>query len=447
MTPTNDFTNGSIPKKLSFFMLPILGALILQAMYGAVDLLVVGKFSTTAALSGVSTGSNVLNLFTFVITGLTMGTTVMISRYLGQKQEDKIGPLLGATICLFGLVGLFIAGLLFFFPGQLAQLMQTPSQAMAETIDYIRICGAGFLFITAYNVISAIFRGLGDSKSPLLFVGIACLVNIVGDLVFVAGLGMSASGAALATVLAQAVSVLLSLWIIKRKHLPFTLKKSDINWNDQLPQIIKVGLPIGLQELLTQVSFLALLAFINKLGLEASGGYGVASKIQSFVMLIPGALMQSMSSFVSQNVGAKKEKRAFQALVTGSVLGLSIGLLVCLGTIFFGDTVSALFSNDRAVIAQSWDYLRGFSLEAILTAILFSFMGYYNGHGQTLWVMLQGIAQTFLVRLPFAYIMSIQPDASLFYIGLAAPSATLFGIILNLVFYRHFRKKLHFIDA
>lgn len=431
----NDFTQGSIVGKMLKFMVPVLGALILQAMYGAVDILVVGWFGTTAGISGVSTGSNIVNLVVFTIAGLSMGITVLIGRYIGEKREEKIGKVIGGAVCFFVVLSVVIAAVMLVFARPLAILMQAPEEALDLTVQYVRICGGGIIFIIAYNVISSIFRGLGNSRLPLIFVAIACVVNIVGDLFFVAVLHMNVAGAALATVMAQAVSVILSLIIIRRQSLPFSMKKSDICFNGEIKNFIQVGIPIAFQEILTQFSFLALCAFINRLGLEASSGYGVANKIVSFVMLVPSALMQSMSSFVAQNVGAGKEKRARKTMFTGMMIGGCIGVAIMALAFFRGDLLAGIFSKDGAVIARAAEYLKGFSPEAVVTCILFSFIGYYNGHGQTLFVMLQGIAQTFLVRLPVSYYMSIQDNASLTSIGLAAPSATVFGIVINAVFF------------
>lgn len=253
-----DFTQGNILKKLLLFMLPVFGALVLQAMYGAVDLFVVGRFGTTAGLSGVSTGSQVLNLVTFVITGLAMGLTIQIGHYMGEKRPDKIGPLIGAGVITFLVISAILCVAMVGGAHTIATLMQAPKEAINETMTYIRICGAGIFFIVAYNVIAAIFRGLGDSNTPLLFVLIACIVNVVGDLFFVAGLKMNVAGAALATVLAQAVSVILSLVIMKKKALPFTMKKSDLRITKKTVVFLKIGFPLALQEFMTQISFIAL---------------------------------------------------------------------------------------------------------------------------------------------------------------------------------------------
>ena len=430
-----DFTQGNILKKLVAFMMPILGALILQAAYGAVDLLVVGRFGSTSGLSAVSTGSQVLNLVTFVVIQFAMGITVLIARYLGEKRPERIGAVIGGGAVVFTMmsVALFIAMVGFARP--ISVLMQAPAEAVDLTASYVRICGAGILFIVAYNLLSAIFRGLGDSKSPLLFVLVACIVNIIGDLILVAGLHMDAAGAAIATVTAQALSVVFAVMLLLKKDLPFAITKKDFRLNPQCRKFLKIGLPLALQEFLTQISFLALCAFVNRLGLEASSGYGVACKIVNFAMLVPSSLMQSMASFVSQNIGAGKKKRAKQSMFTGIGVGLAVGCVVFVLVLFKGDVLCSAFSTDAAVIQNGFAYLKGFAPETLVTAILFSMVGYFNGNNKTVWVMTQGLIQTLLVRLPLAYFMSIQPNASLTKIGLAAPVATTVGIVLNVGFF------------
>ena len=436
-----DFTQGSILQKLALFMLPILGALVLQAAYGAVDLLVVGRFGSTSGLSAVSTGSQVLNLVTFVVTQFAMGVTVLIARYLGEKRPEYIGQVIGGATVVFAIMSAVLFVVMVGFARSISVLMQAPAEAVDLTASYVRICGGGIFFIVAYNLLSAIFRGLGDSKSPLLFVLVACIVNIFGDLFLVAGLHLDAAGAAIATVAAQAVSVVCAVVMLLKKHLPFKLQRTDFRLNPQCRKFLGIGLPLALQEFLTQVSFLALCAFVNRLGLEASSGYGVASKIVNFAMLIPSSLMQSMASFVSQNVGAGNKKRAKQSMFTGIGLGLVFGCAVFALVWFKGDVLAGIFTTDAAVIANGFAYLKGFALETIVTAVLFSMVGYFNGNNQTVWVMVQGLIQTLLVRLPMAYFMSIQPNASLTMIGLAAPTSTAVGIVLNVGFYLYLAHK------
>ena len=439
----SDFTQGSILKKLVTFMMPVLGALILQAAYGAVDLLVVGRFGSTSGLSAVSTGSQVLNLVTFVVIQTAMGITVLIARYLGEKKPEQIGSVIGGSAIVFTIISVVLFVVMVDFARPISILMQAPTEAVDLTTTYVRICGAGIFFIVAYNLLSAIFRGLGDSKSPLLFVLVACIINIFGDLALVAGLHMDAAGAAIATVAAQACSVVFAVILLMKKQLPFEITKKDFRLNIQCQRFLEIGLPLALQEFLTQISFLALCAFVNRLGLEASSGYGVACKIVNFAMLVPSALMQSMASFVSQNVGAGKLKRARQSMLTGIGVGLVVGCFVFALVMLKGDVLTGFFSTDEAVIQNGFAYLKGFAPETIVTAVLFSMIGYFNGNNKTVWVMTQGLIQTLLIRLPFAYIMSIQPNASLTMIGLAAPVSTMVGSILNVGFFTWISNRKH----
>lgn len=380
---------------------------------------------------------------TFVITQFAMGITVLIARYIGEKKQKNIGALIGGSTVLFTVISVFLFVVMVLFAIPISSLMQAPREALNLTSMYVRICGGGIFFIVAYNVLSAIFRGLGDSKSPLLFVAVACLINVVGDLVLVAGFHLDAAGAAMATVLAQACSVLFALGLLKKRKLPFEIHKHDFKINSHCIRAMKIVVPLALQECLTQISFLALCAFINRLGLEASSGYGVACKIVNFVMLVPSSLMQSMASFVAQNVGASNEKRAKHSMFTGMGIGLFIGVFVFCLVLFKGNLLTGIFTTEQGVINQGYAYLKGFALETIVTAILFSMVGYFNGQDKTVWVMVQGLIQILLVRLPLSYYMSIQPNASLTNIGLAAPIATITGIILNVCFYIYLNKKMN----
>ena len=370
-----------------------------------------------------------------MVVQFAMGITVLIARYLGEKKPEKIGAVIGGGAIVFTIISVVLFIVMVCFAHPISILMQAPEEAVDLTASYVRICGGGIFFIVAYNLLSAIFRGLGDSKSPLLFVLVACIVNVIGDLALVAGLHMDAAGAAIATVSAQALSVVFAVILLMKKDLPFTIARKDFRLNPQCKKFLKIGLPLALQEFLTQVSFLALCAFVNRLGLEASSGYGVACKIVNFAMLVPSALMQSMASFVSQNIGAGKKKRAKKSMFTGIGVGLVVGCLVFALVIFKGDVLAGFFSTDAAVIENGYAYLKGFALETIVTAILFSMVGYFNGNNKTIWVMTQGLIQTLLVRLPLAYFMSIQPNASLTKIGLAAPISTMVGVVLNIGFY------------
>lgn len=431
MNKVQNFTEGRILSPLIRFALPVLLALFLQAMYGAVDLLVVGQFGQAADVSAVSTGSQILHSITVVITGLAMGITILTGQRIGEKRPEEAGRTIGAGICLFALVAGVMTVCMVALAGVISRIMHAPEEAFAQTVAYVRICSAGTVFIVAYNVLGSIFRGIGDSKMPLLTVAIACVLNIGGDLLFVAVFHMGAAGAALATVLAQAVSVVLSLLIIRRRQLPFRLSREDIRFDGPvIRRILALGTPVAFQDLLVSISFLVIIAIVNSMGVIASAGVGVAEKLCAFIMLVPSAYMQSMSAFVAQNIGAKRQDRARKALLYGIGTSVAVGFLMFYVSFFHGDWMAGLFARDREVILAAADYLRAYAIDCILTSFLFCFMGYFNGEGRTLFVMGQGILGAFFIRIPVAYVVSRIAGVSLFYIGLATPASTIVRILL-----------------
>lgn len=442
MNENQDFTQGRIFPKMLRFMIPVLGALVMQSLYGAVDLLVVGRYGTTTGISAVSTGSMITNSITMVLTALATAVTVLMGHHLGSGTPEKIGKLLGSALALFTCIAVFLMVIMTAFARPIAVVMQAPAEALELTAQYIRICGGGFLFVVFYNFISSVFRGMGNSRLPLLFVCIACVVNIVGDLLLVAVLHMNVAGAALATILAQAVSVLLSLMIIRRMRFPFQLRRQEIRFGADVRRILKIGVPLALQEFLTGIGMLAMCAFVNRMGLDASSGYGVAQKIHVFVLLVPMSIMQCMAPFVSQNVGARREDRARGAMRCGIGIGVTTGVCMAAAIFFKGDALSTIFTKDVSVIAQSFDYLRGFAPEVVLTCVLFSLLGYFNGHAKTVFVMWESLARTFLVRLPIAYYMSIRPGGSLTGVALAGPISTACGICVSVLYDLRLQKQL-----
>lgn len=448
MQKEHDFTQGAILPALLKFALPVLLALLLQAMYGAVDLQVVGKFGTAADISAVSTGSQIMQSVTVVITGLAMGVTVLLGQKLGEDKPEEAGRAVGSGICLFAAVALVVTALMLAAAPQLATVMHAPADAYAGTVTYVRICSGGALFIVAYNLVGSIFRGLGDSQMPLLTVFIACVLNIGGDLLLVGGFGMGVAGAAIATVFAQAVSVVLSLLIIRRKRLPFTLTRRDLRFDRAvIGKILRLGSPVALQDVLVNLSFLAIIAIANSMGTIASAGVGVAEKLCAFVMLVPSAYMQSMSAFVAQNVGAGKEDRAQKALLCGVASSLAAGLVMFWAAFFHGDVLAGLFAEDTAVIAAAWEYLKAYAIDCLLTSFLFCFTGYFNGHGNTVFVMLQGFAGAIGVRLPVAFLMSRVSPGSLFHLGLSTPASTVVQIGLCLGWYLWQKRKYDRLSA
>lgn len=425
---------GPVFGSLIRFAVPVLGALILQAAYGAVDLLVVGQFGDASSISAVGTGSTFMQMITYVIISLAMGATVTIGQHMGKQEPKEAGNAVGTTIILFTIMGIVLTILLELFAGSIVAILQVPEASVAKTISYIRICSGGIIVIIAYNVISSILRGVGNANLPLLFVGIACIVNIIGDLLLVGVFQMDVAGAATATVAAQFVSVIVSLLVLRRQNLPisFSIKQCKI-YSRELRMILNVGVPIALQEAMVQISFLVINSIVNYMGLMPSAGYGVAQKIVSFILLVPSSVMQSVSAFVAQNIGAREKVRAKQGFYVAMLTGCSVGIIIFFIGFFGGAQVSSLFTKDVEVIAQSADYLRGFSAECILTCILFSSIGYFNGCGRSIPVMIQGITSAFCVRIPVSIFVSRLSGASLVLVGLATPITTVYGIIFFMI--------------
>ncbi|PWT26990.1 MATE family efflux transporter [Butyrivibrio fibrisolvens] len=431
MKAQKNFTEGKILGPLLRFALPVLFALFLQSLYGAVDLMIVGKFAEPADVSGVSTGSQIMMTLTNLVSSLSMGMTVFLGQKIGENKAAEGGKIVANGIILFFIIGIVLTIFISACSGLLASIMNAPEEAYDMTVSYVRICGTGAIIIIAYNLIGSIFRGLGDSITPLVTVLIACIFNIIGDLALVAGFKMGTTGAALATVAAQFISVIISLVLISKRTLPFKLDKSCFKFNREIiKKIIFIGAPVALQDLLVGISFLVILAIVNSLGVIASAGVGVAEKVCGFIMLIPSAFAQSMSAFVSQNRGACKYDRAFKGLKYAIGVSLIFAVLMFFSAFFHGDMLSGIFANDADVIAASWDYLRAYAIDCLFTCFLFCFIGFFNGMEYTRFVMIQGIVGAFLVRIPVSYFMSKQDPVSLFHIGLATPCSTIIQITM-----------------
>lgn len=435
----NELIRGNVLKSLIRFALPVLAAMFLQSLYGGVDLLIVGQFAQTADVSGVASGTMLMHTVTMLVTGLAMGVTVYVGQKIGQGRHEEAGRAVGAGVCLFGLIALVLTVFLFGLAHPLAALMHAPAEAYDQTVSYIQVCGLGMIFVVFYNLIGAIFRGMGDSRTPLITVLVACIVNIAADLFFVCALGLGATGAAIATVGAQAVSVAVSLLLIRKKPLPFAFRLCFIRFDRlMVAKELRLGTPIALQEFLVGLSFLVIQTAVNGIDVIASAGVGVAEKVCGFIMLVPSAYSQSISAFVAQNAGAGEHGRARQALRYGVLTSLAAAAVIGTFSFIRGDLLAGIFSRDAAVIVQAHDYLKAYAIDTFLTAIMFCFVGYYNGNGRTLFVMIQGIAGAVLVRIPAVMIISAIEGVSLFQIGLATPLSTLVQIVLCLAYLKRF---------
>lgn len=436
-----DFTKGKIVPALVRFVFPIMFTMLIQSLYGAADLMIVGRFSDAANVSAVSVGSQIMQTVTLVFTELAVGTTVLLGQYIGLQKQRDCGDVVGATIFLFTIMGVVTAIAMQWLSAPAASLLNAPPEAFDQAVSYTRICSAGAVFIVAYNVLGSIFRGIGDAKLPLVSVIIAAVFNVLGDIFFVAGLHMGASGAAIATVMAQALSVVISLLIIRKRGMPFPFSARNIGFHGKvIGRILRLGMPIALQDLLVSISFLIIMALVNRLGVVASAGIGVAEKLCGFIMLLPSAFSQAMSAFVAQNYGAGKMRRAEQALKWG--IGLSFVCSLVLGYISFfqGVPISTIFAKDMDVCRASAEYLKAYGIDCLLTSFLFCFIGFFNGCAKTGFVMLQGIMGAFCVRVPLSIIFSRIEPVSVFRIGLATPSSSFIQIILCFLYFFAFRR-------
>lgn len=382
-----------------------------------------------------------MQTITFMITGLSMGTTILLGQSIGAGESERSGNIIGTAVILFGALGLIATIFVPLLADPLCALMRAPAEAFRQTVQYVSICAGGSLFIVAYNVLGSVFRGMGDSRTPLLAVLIACIVNIIGDLLFVAVFNMAASGAALATVLAQGISVILCILLIRKRGLPFPFSRKNIRLHGELlGRTLKLGTPIALQDLLVSISFLVILAIVNSLGLIASAGVGIAQKLCAFIMLVPSAFSQSLSAFVAQNIGAGETHRARRAMVYGMGASFVLGFIMAWAAYFHGDVLGSIFSRDAAVIAAGADYLKAYAIDTLLVSFLFCFIGYFNGCGCTTFVMLQGLAGAFGVRIPVSWLMSRQSGVTLFKIGLATPCSTIVQILFCIAFFYWLRR-------
>lgn len=435
------FLEGKILPSLIKFALPLVLSLILQALYGAVDLMVVGKFGSTASVSAVATSSQVMHAITGIIIGLTTGVTVLIGQAIGAKEPQKCTHIINGMVKLLAIIIAILTILLVVFAEQIAHFMNIPADAFDSSVIYLRICGIGTIFIALYNAISGIYRGVGNSASPLLFIFIACIINIIGDLVLVGIFKLDAAGAAIATVLAQAVSVIFSLFYMKKGKLPFAINLRMIKSTNSVRQIVKVGLPIATQDFLTSVSFLIITSIVNELGVVASASLGITEKLFIFLALIPLAFMSALSAFVAQNIGAGKYDRAKKSLALASAISFGFGVLMFLLTFFAGDKLAMIFENNPLVIKATANYFKSCSFEQLFVAILFCFSGFFNGCGKTTFVMAQGLATSFLVRIPLSYFLSRLENTSMLLIGIAVPASAFVGLILSIIYFIYLERK------
>lgn len=436
-----DFLNGSIAKSLIKFAIPLMLSLFLQALYGAVDLIIVGQFGSTASVSAVGTGSQLMAGLTTIILGISTGNTILIANKVGMRDNEGASRSIIATTKILSVITLVILVLVITFAEGLATILKAPSEAFDLTVSYIRICTIGLIFVAGYNLVASIYRGIGNSLSPLIFVAVACVVNIVGDLALVAGLKMEATGAAIATIVAQAMSMIFAFIYLKFSKVPFKIKKCDIIKSRSVVPVLKLGGPIATQDFLTSMSFLVITSFVNNLGLESSAAIGIVEKLFVFLSIVSMSFMSGLSAFVAQNIGANNKDRANKSLKVALMISFACGVVIFLFACFGGKYLCMIFEKNQAVIIKARDYLWGTSFEYLLIAIVFCLLGYFNGRGKTAFVMAQGLSTAFLVRVPLTYVFANMENPKMHVIGLAVSISAFVSLLLSISYYIFLRIK------
>jgi len=395
-----DLTQGSLLRNIAVFSLPYLLSYFLQTLYGMADLFIVGQYNEAASISGVGIGSQVMHMITVMIVGLAMGSVVMIGRYVGSKDQPSISRTIGNTITLFAIVAAGLMTVLLVLVRPIVSVMSTPPEAVEETVSYLTICFAGIPFIVAYNIIASIFRGMGDSRSPMYFIAIACFANIGLDYLLIGAFGMKAQGAAWATVIAQALSVLISLIAIARKRM-IVLRKTDlVPEKDTILPILKTGVPVALQDGFIQISFLVITIIANARGVEISAAVGIVEKIISFLFLVPSSMMSTVSAISSQAIGAKKTELARKALFTGMFISAGIGLIVALIVQFAAPQVLGWFTKDEAVVSLGVTYFRSYVFDCFVASFHFCFSGFFVAVGYSYISFIHNVASIILILVP-----------------------------------------------
>ncbi len=436
-----DLTSGSVFKNVVAFSLPYLLSYFLQTLYGMADLFIIGQYEGIAATTAVSVGSQVMHMLTVMLVGLAMGSTVSIGQAVGAKDPRSASAAIGNTVTLFLGLSVVLTGVLLALNGSIVRLMSTPQAAAEGTRTYLTICFLGIPFITAYNIISSIFRGLGDSKSPMLFIAAACAVNIGLDLLFMGALHMGPAGAALGTTLSQCVSVVISLLFIQRKH-SVSLSRADLKpRRSVMKKLLRIGLPVALQDGFIQVSFILITIIANRRGLTDAAAVGIVEKIIGFVFLIPSSMLSSVSALGAQNIGAGKPERAVGTLRYAVCIAVGLGLAVAGAVQLAAEPLVALFTPDAAVAAAGGQYLRGYIWDCVFGGVQFSFSGYFCARGKSGLSFLHNALSILLVRVPGAYLTSLYFPQTLLPMGLASAAGSLFSSIVCLIAFALLRRQ------
>lgn len=429
-----DLTKGSVFQNIIVFSLPYLLSYFLQTLYGMADLFIVGQFHGVDSITAVSVGSQVMHMLTVMIVGLAMGATVTIGKAVGARQPEKVSITVGNTIVIFMGLSVVIMLLLLLLVKPIVAAVSTPQEAVSGTIMYLMVCFIGIPFITAYNIIGSIFRGLGDSKSPMYFIAVACVANILLDYLFIGAFHLGAMGAALGTTLAQMVSVMVALTIIVKRKTGILLQKGDFKLQpDIIGQILKIGIPIAVQDGFIQIAFMVITVIANQRGLNDAAAVGIVEKIIGVVFLVPSTLLSAVSALSAQNIGAGKHERAEATLRYAIIMAAAFGLVISVIVQFTGSSIVGIFTEDRQVILLGNQYLKAYIWDCMFAGIHFSFSGYFCACGLSGISFLHNALAIVLVRVPGAFLASKYFADTLYPMGMAAPAGSLLSVIVCVI--------------
>ncbi len=431
-----NYTTGSVFKNILIFSLPYLFSYFLQTLYGMADLFIIGQFEGVAGTTAVSIGSQVMHMLTVMIVGLAMGATVSIGQAIGANNRKEAASDIGNTTTLFLLLSLVLTVVLLALVKPIVSIMSTPSEAVNGTIAYLTICFIGIPFITAYNIISSILRGMGDSKSPMYFIAIACVMNIILDYIFMGALHLGPAGAALGTTLSQLISVAAALIFLRKKEHGLSLHRTDLKPQSPIMgRILKIGVPIAMQDGLIQIAFILITIIANQRGLTDAAAVGIVEKIISFLFLVPSSMLSTVSALGAQNIGADKPERARQTLRYAIYLAAGFGIVISILIQFIAEPVVSLFTSDSDAILAGGQYLRGYIWDCFFAGIHFSFSGYFCACEKSGISFLHNIIAIVLMRVPGVYFTSKLFPATLLPMGLATATGSLVSVIICVIAY------------
>lgn len=417
------------------FSVPFLLSTIIQQLYGAADMVIVGWFSGPASLSGVNNGGQLTFLATALAIGLAVGGTILIGQYHGARRDKDLAETVSTMLTALLLIGVALTAVFLLLDDVLLRAIQVPAESYDEAHRYLDICLWGLVFIFMYNAISGTLRGMGDSKRPLYFVSIACVMNVVLDLLFVGVFGLGASGAAFATIISQAFSVVVSAVYLARGGFLFDFKlRSFVLHKDKLALILKLGIPASVQQVVTNLSFLLLTTIVNGYGVTASAAAAVASKFNGFAIMPANAISNSVSMMSAQNIGAGLFARAKKTMWVGVLISSCVGALVFAIVQFFPEAILGLFTPDAEVIEAGVLYMRAFSWDYLLVPFAFNFMGLINGAGHTTFSLISSFVSAVGLRIPLALLLSFTAGWGLYGVGLSVPLASLGGAMISLIY-------------